>query len=450
MDIIRLDITATDIHKISLYQSDEDVLKNDITATDIIKINSNGNDIIILRSTKKFSDITKLYGIGFDKPIGASIEIYNPSGALKGFYQAGAGSLIDCDFINDEFGCNSFILRFSEYIEIDKRDTVKIRLNNQSEYIFNGVIRTIPIKGTTDLNYQYTGFGLNDYLLRLNTGIQTFTNQTVSYVIEYLLDNIITVNSSITKNTAKLDTISLNIGSITFKYIQIREALEQLQKLANSTGFEYIFGVDADGDFYFKARDEDIKATLTVGTFGDFGITDYAPTDSYEEISKYYVLDKDGNYYGTYSSTEDIDIYEKKLTAPDISDDDIENWALGQLYIDEQTQREAQIEWDIEHKKPINLTGDGNIRIISQTPPSLKKLTINPYGSGTYGSGLYGGEQTDFYIVDDTLKIINVSYFINKQEAKRTIQLGTRAVSLDKEIIDINKEVAALKVSLGR
>lgn len=451
MDTIKIDIIATDEIQIDFFTEEDNQVKNDITATDIVQFDIISDDILKI-ATKILidNDTIKLNAISFDKPKGGQIEVYDPSGALKGFYQSGIGDFIDCDFINDEYGCNSFILRFSEYIDINKRDTIKIRLNNQDDYIFNGVVRTIPIRGTTDLNYAYAGFGLNDYLLRLNTTSESYANKSVSYIVEDLLDNIIVDKSPIAKNAAKLDSISLNVTEINFKYIQVREALEQLQKLANSTGTEYLFGVDAEGDFFFRARDTDTIATLTVGTFGDFGITDYAPTDSYEETSRYYVLDKDGNYIDTYGSTEDIDIFEKKLTAPDISSSDIPNWALGQLLVNEQTQREAQIDWDIEKKRPINLTGDGYIRVISQTPPSLKALVSNPYGSGTYGSGLYGGEQTDLFLVDDTLKVKTVSYFISKKEAKRTIQLGSLPISLDREIIDINKEVANLKVSLGR
>lgn len=383
--------------------------------------------------------------------VAIQIEVFDNKLYPKSFFQAGSGDLLECNFSLSEYGCSNFRLLFSNFVNIDKRDFVKIKLFG-SDYMYYGVVRTIPIKGSTNFNYEYTGFGLNDYFLRTNTESLTYTNQTVTEIINDIVDNVLIPKTPITKGTLKIDDININVGSLEFKFVTVKDALEEIVKIANSDGNDYIYGVDSEGDFFFHARDLDVQATLTVGKTGDFGITDYSPQDSYEEKSIIHVLKSDGTYYKTFYSLENIDIYESKVTAPEglTEDDDLDNWAEGQLKILEQSKRQANIEWQIESSNPYPLIANGTLRIISLLPPTKTVLIENPYGSGVYGSGLYGGEQSDFFILDDTLIIKNVDYKITKDQALRTIQLGELPVSLDREIINVNKNVEELRLSLGR
>lgn len=388
---------------------------------------------------------------GIFSPIASQVEIYDSLGAFKAGYQTGTGDFLGCEFTLDEGGCREFILYFAIFVDIEKKDIVKIRLFDSDDTFFTGVVRFVPIEGSTKQEYNYGGFGLNDYLVRANTESQSYLNKTINEIVIDLLDNIILPKTPINKNLAKISPLATTITEINFNYISCKEALEQLKKIANADGNDYLVGVDRVGDFIFIARDTDIKATLTVGKDDKYGIQSYEPEDTYEAISKLFVLDKDGTFWDSYQTLEDIDVFEKKLTAPDIADADIDNWAEGQLKELEIETREANITWEIETQQPVVLDANGYLRIISNIPPTVKDVTGgSKYGSGKYGSGLYGGSLYTGYDIDDTLKVKEVKYIVNDQSAIRNIQLGSIPVELDREIIEVNKNVESLRVSLGR
>ena len=50
----------------------------------------------------------------------------------------------------------------------------------------------------------------------------------------------------------------------------------------------------------------------------------------------------------------------------------------------------------------------------------------------------------------DILKIVEVAYTLNSNTANMTIQLGGVPVRLERAIIDVNKNIDNLRVSLGR
>ena len=391
-------------------------------------------------------DVYNLNGV-----IAGVVEVYDPTGAFKGLHQTGVGEFLGLDFSMDTSGSKEFTLYFATFADIDKKDLIKIKLFDADDYFFTGVVRRVPIEGSTKLEFNYSGFGLNDYLLRMNTESQNYAGDTISDIIDDLIDTIITVKSPVNRNNNKLDAISTVVNDITFKYISVKQALEQLRDLAQSDGNEYIVGVDADGDFFFKQRSSEVKASLVVGKKGRYGIEEYQPEDSIEEKTKYYVLDKDGTFVTTVSSTIDNDVFEEKITAPDIATADVSNWATGILTTTEQVTRQATINWEIEKNSPTVLLADGDIRVISNIPSTVSQLSTSfLYGTGVYGANIYGGEQYQGLDLDDTLKIKEVSYTLNSATAQRTIQLGGFAVELERQIVDLNKNVETLRISLGR
>jgi hypothetical protein len=383
--------------------------------------------------------------------IPAIVEVYDNTLTYKGAHQTGVGEFIGCEFTLDESGGTSFILVFADFADIEKRDIIKILLFGQTDYFFTGVVREIPIDGSTKSEFNYTGFGLGDYLIRKNTESQSYAAQTINTIVNDLLDNVIVPNTPITKNAAKIDALTTVVTAIDFKYISCQNAMKQLKDIAQSDGNEYIVGVDQTGEFFFKQRSTSTIVTLVNGKQGIYGIENYEPEDSIEERSKYFVLNKDGTFQGTVTSTEDIDLFEEKLTAPDIDDADVLNWANGILLTKEQETRQATILWQIEQTSPIVLVADGNIRILSNIPPTELAQTQTAYGAGLYGAGLYGGGPLySGKDLDDTLKIKQVQYIVNNSQAIRNIELGSLPVELSQAVIDVNKNVTDLRVSLGR
>ena len=384
-------------------------------------------------------------------PVGSRVEVFTNTGTRKGFYQAGSGDYLGCEFILNESGCQNAILKFAGYADIEKTDLITIQIFDSNDNYFYGVVRQIPLDGSTKQDYTYLAYGLNDYFIRLNTQSQTYSGVTIRSIVLDLLDTIIVPNSPITKNLSKIDTLSVGVTTINFKYVSIKQAMQELQKLANSDGFEYRVGVDADGEFFFKRRGQSTIATLVTGARGDYGIEEYQPKETKDAISKLYVLKKDGTFFGTYISTEDIDIFEKKLTASDIADADIDAWANGQLLILERENREAQIDWQIKTENPFLIMADNNIRIISNIPPTQKEnVDVSNYGQYAYGSGPYGGYAYSGNDVDDTLQIKQVKYTVNDKQGYMNLQLGNLPIEFDREVIAVNQDLQDLRVSLGR
>jgi len=379
------------------------------------------------------------------------IEWYDNSLAYKGVYQSGVGDFLGCEFSLDESGCRDFILYFAQSVSIEKKDIIKIKIFNSDDYFFTGVIREIPINGSTEASYNYSGFGLNDYLVRINAESQSYANDTIQDILDDLLDSIIVLKTPIVKNATKIIPPNITITSFEINYSQMNSVLDSLKKIAASDGNEYITGIDQEGEFFFRPRNTETKITLVVGKKGKYGIDQYEPDDEYQARTKYYVLDKDGTYVTTVSSTEDNDIYEEKITAPDIDNTSIEKWAEGLLRENEINTRRASIQWKIEEQLPLLLIADGRIRILSNIPPTTSTAPNPiPYGSDHYGDNLYGGGQYTGKDLDDLLTVREVRYILTGSSSVREIQLGALPVRLDDKILNVRKDLLDLRISLGR
>jgi len=385
----------------------------------------------------------------FSTGIGATIELYDNTLARKKTYQSGSGDFIGVQFTIDESGPRDFVLFFAAPQIIEKKDIIKIRLFNSLDYFFMGVVRSIPIPGSTKAEYNYSGFGMNDYLLRVNAESRSYSGETIEFILDDLLDDVIIPKTPIVKNSAKILPPNITID-FEINYSQIPEVIEALKQIANSAG-QYITGVDQDGEFFFREKSTEKKAFLVVGAQGRYGIDDYQPEDETEIRTKYFLLDKDGVFISSVNSTEDNDVYEQKIVAPDIDNTTSQIWAEGILAENETITRRATIEWKIENVDPLVLVADGTLRIHSEIPPTETAApSPNPYGSGTYGSGLYGGGQPTGIVVDNILQVKEITYISVGNQSIRTIQLGSLPVRLDEDIIKVQKNITDLRVSLGR
>src|SRR5512136_526192 len=171
----------------------------------------------------------------YSSSIAIYIEVYNSLGARKGTIQSGVGTFLGCEFTHDENGCRDFALYFASFQNLGKKDRVKIKLFNSLDYFYTGVIREIPIQGSTKQEYNYSGYGLNDYLHRINAESQIYAAQTLQAIVDDLVDNIITVKTPITKDASKiiLPNITIDFNS---NYMQMIDALNYLKEIASSDG----------------------------------------------------------------------------------------------------------------------------------------------------------------------------------------------------------------------
>jgi hypothetical protein len=383
--------------------------------------------------------------------IGASLVVYKPDGAIRSIFQTGVGNLLKIDFDHGERGCGSFSAVFSGYANIHKNDKVKIYIMDSDDCFFTGVVRDVPIDGSTKQSWEYKGYGLNDYLERVNTLDVSYAATSVEAVVRVLAASI-AAQTPINYNSAKVATFGVSITGVNFHYETMKKALENLTKIANSDGSTYIFGVDRDGDFFFAPRSDELRATLVVGKKGRYGIEKYEPEDKAEYRSALLVLDKDGVFQFKVSSSDpDLDIYEEKVTAPDIDAADIAAWAAGVLAQKNADTRQSQVDWKVWPYNPLCLVADGVIRVISNViSPDPGAVSGTAYGALAYGAGYYGGGPS--YVgrdLDDTLEVRQVAYSIGPNGASRSIQLGSLPATLARKIAKLVNHVDDMESSLG-
>jgi len=382
--------------------------------------------------------------------------VYDKNGNIKGFFQSGADALVGVEFTHEDTGCGEFSLTFAQFVDIAKSDRIKIFVLDTELCFYAGVVRGVPIEGSTSTAFQYTGYGLNDYFQRMNTGFLEYgtTGDTGSAgaltdIVFDLLDTVITVKAPILKDALLIDLPDIDLNYLVSNYGQVSSLLSSLKSIADSTGTEYNYGVNAQGYFFFKPRSEALRATLLVGKRGPHGIEAYEPSDDEEQRTKLFVLRNDGSLLITLTSGEDNDIYEERLKGPVLDDASLLLYATGYMYQKQRATRSASITWKIEDASPLFVDADGYVRVISSVPPCVNKTMAAYYwGRGAWGSGPWGGEAYEGYDVDDTLAIKSVAYTISSTEATRQLTLGAKPVKLESMIADIYKSLADLEVSV--
>jgi hypothetical protein len=387
----------------------------------------------------------------FPVNVPTQIHVWDVNLNFKAVYQVGSCALISMEFAHGVKGCQDFSLQFAESVDIAKNDRIKINLFNSSQYFYTGVVRTIPIPGSTKKGFEYSGFGFNDYFQRLNTGYLSYASKSIAYILMDVINNVLLLKSPILYSNDRINPPNITITSMVANYGQISDVFDALIKIANSTGTEYNCGVDKDGYFFFLPRSDETKVILTVGRSGKYGIQSYEPEDKNEARTKIILLDKNGTYISTLNSALNNETWEEKVSAPDISNSDALLWAAGILADKERTTRSASIEWLIESDFPEVVVADGYIRVISNIPPS-KQVTVsgNNWGDGLWGDGLWGGGPSlQWTTIDDTLSIIQIKYKITGQKISRSIELGALPLRVENLVSDINQRITDLSINLG-
>lgn len=316
---------------------------------------------------------------------------------------------------------------------------------------YTGVVRSVPIEGSTSQVYVYAGFGLNDYFQRVNAESLSYVNKTLTFIVNDLVDDVIVAKTPITKSVAKISLPNITMASFTINYSQVGDVLAAIKAIADSGLTEYVYGVDQDGDFFFMERSDDTVATLFVGKRGAYGIPTYEPEDEEEQRTKLFVLKSDGTYYTTITSGGANDIYEERLKGPDIDDVSLGLYAQGYLAKMERATRSASVEWKIEERSPQLVVADGNVRVLSNIPISLQRAAsqgLHFWGVGFWNESYWGGEPYLGYNLDDTLSIRAVEYSITNDEAMRTLTLGALPAKIESAIADIYRNMAKIVVNL--
>lgn len=284
---------------------------------------------------------------------------------------------------------------------------IKIYIRNDStkayDLWYQGLVeektpKVNKIKETIDV----VGHGYQAQLANIQLLNVSYTSQEISVIIKGLLTNYILANTDITYDNSDIDATSFTVDSIKFNGT-VQDAIKTLGDLAGA----YVWGVDKDRKFYFKA-----KSTLP-GFYGILGknITSFTENQSFREIVNRIIV-QGGDIAGTpYTATYNDTSSQLKFGRRDKV---VQNSAVTTASVSSQLATSLFTQYsDVIRKASCEFIGQKE-RIEATIPIPLFVLKSTPavtYGTKKYGTFLYSG------IVNR--EITRISYSIDNLKALR-------------------------------
>jgi len=117
---------------------------------------------------------------------------------------------------------------------------------------FTGFVEKMPKPGQTALPFIFSGFGFYNQLdWVVVTG--SYMDWDIGDIVADIISAVVAAQTQILYNPAKIETVGYLIKSIDFDHIRAKDALQMLAEIAQ----DHEFGVDSDGDFFFRAIETD-------------------------------------------------------------------------------------------------------------------------------------------------------------------------------------------------
>lgn len=303
-----------------------------------------------------------------DTPAG-SIEIFSATGSLLGRIRTDCqNSIIRSVVFNySENGCAELTFELSELPKVDILfgSIIKFKALNTSYGWFKGTIKEAPQIGTERDIYQYRCVGFIEYLSWMIADVDYPGASDPGEIAADIIENWIAPYSPIGYNPAKIST---DTGTVTTAPIELsRQPIDKvLQFLADYSGAEW--GVDGDGDAYFRIPPSDPRKTL----FEGYGVRRVEPEANYDSISNVItILRQEGRgagsggwlVAGVYTDETSIAKYGRReldYTVPAyLTQADAD--AIGASLISRLAEPQQSLKIDgvaIETNSPLWLTGD--------------------------------------------------------------------------------------------
>lgn len=223
----------------------------------------------------------------------ADISFSLVSGGAIGKIQTNVEDSIvrDLSFTVDEHGSADFtisLLREPDF-NILPNSIVKFRIGKSAFSWYCGTIDYPEEISTGQDVLVYKGFGLRKYLSELSAPTTYTAAMLISAVVDDIVQNWISPYCPISYNASKIDvsTGSVLANNIELGKYKLPMVLDTLALQAQGTGYYYAWGVDGDGDFYFKK----ITTTTPVRTyFVGYNAHDFKPKLNFNEIKNVITL----------------------------------------------------------------------------------------------------------------------------------------------------------------
>ena len=196
--------------------------------------------------------------------VGTKIIIYSTSGVKiwECSDEIGKNIIKKLSFVLTENGCAefSFVLNEKPPVEILDDYRVDIHLFRDANPWFSGYLLDLPEFISSGEEYTYSGIGHNYQLetCRVNqaynaTTFPTQADREISEVIKHIITTYVEPETKIVYNASKITATSpaFYVTDMNFDRVPAKKAIQQLADMAQN----YVFGVDADREFFFKPVD---------------------------------------------------------------------------------------------------------------------------------------------------------------------------------------------------
>jgi hypothetical protein len=193
-----------------------------------------------------------------DKFVIPNIEIFSVSGARVGIIRTDAQKslLKKITFTIDENGCADFefILNTLPSFEILPFSTIAMNVGGATKDQFRGVITLPDDIQTIKTEYVFKGFGFRRYLQDLKANIVYPGGSDISAIVDKIARVEIAPYSPINYNSTLIDTPTgvVLTNAIELGKYSIDIILDILSQMTHTDTYYYTWGVDGEGDFYFK------------------------------------------------------------------------------------------------------------------------------------------------------------------------------------------------------
>jgi hypothetical protein len=308
---------------------------------------------------------------------GVKIKIYNTSGVKlwECSDEIGKNILHSLTFVLSENGCAGFSFTLNEKppILIQYNYRVDFHLFRDNDPWYSGYIINKPEFTSTNDTFSYSGFGFFEQLENCkvdqaynSTTFPTQADREISEVVKHLITNFVEGKSNIVYNASKIEATSpaFYITDMDFDKVSAKEAIKQLAEMAQN----YVYGVDADREFFFQPKDTDlnVNAVKFVGKHLEVFIPETDITDVKNDIDVFGGrIDSNSNFMLNVNDSDSIVAYGRRwgrLTIPPALDsNDAQRWANYKLSELKDPTEKAKVKGiDLDGEK-IEATGKARI-----------------------------------------------------------------------------------------
>ncbi len=329
-------------------------------------------------------------------------------------------------------GCGEFSFRLprKRFGERAITGEYNVRIYNRSSTGYNlwyqGLVENkIPnVRGNTE-DIEISGHGYVAQLSRIYINNVTYTSTEVSVIVKSILDNYVTPYTNISYSVSDLVATSFTIDSIQFN----DTVLDAIQKLADIVGTRE-WGVDANRNFFFKARSSTILRFLS-----GINITNFQDNQDFTQIvNQIYIqgAQAGGTYYtaGPYNDLSSQSKYNLRTEIIQNSSVSTSSVAL-QLATAELADKS-----EVSKRASCDLI-NFNAQLESTIPvPLFTEVSRNIlYGQKKYGTFLYSG------LVTRVVNRINYS-LTNNNSLNISLDLGQLRPSLAEDIKQLEYQLS--------